>query len=37
MRLAPGQYVTDLVRYMASGYQERLWEGTAIVVEGTTR
>jgi hypothetical protein len=36
-RLAPGQYVTDLVRLMPSGYQERMWEGTATVIEGTTR
>ena len=36
-RLAPGTYVTDLVRLMPSGYQERMWEGTATVVEGTTR
>jgi hypothetical protein len=37
LRLAPGTYFTDLVRLMTNGYQERLWEGTAIVVEGTTR
>jgi hypothetical protein len=36
-RLAPGTYFTDLVRLMTNGYQERLWEGTATVVEGTTR
>jgi hypothetical protein len=35
--LDPGQYFVDLVRLMPSGYQERIWEGTAIVVEGTTR
>jgi hypothetical protein len=37
VRLAPGTYYTDLVRTMTSGLQERLWEGTATVVEGTTR
>jgi hypothetical protein len=37
VRLAPGVYFTDLVRLMPSGLQERLWEGTATVVEGTTR
>ena len=36
-RLAPGTYVTDLVRLMPSGLQERMWEGTCTVVEGTTR
>ena len=36
-RLAPGNYVIDLVRLMPDGYQERLFEGTATVVEGTTR
>ena len=36
-RLAPGTYVTDLVRLMPSGYQERMWEGSCTVVEGTTR
>ena len=36
-RLYPGTYVVDLVRLMPSGYQERLFEGTATVVEGTTR
>jgi hypothetical protein len=35
--LAPGQYFTDLVRLMPNGYQERLWEGSATVVQGTTR
>jgi hypothetical protein len=35
--LSAGQYFTDLVRMMPNGYQERLWEGTAVVVEGTTR
>lgn len=32
-----GIYVTDLVRLMPNGYQERIFEGTATVVEGTTR
>jgi hypothetical protein len=36
-RLFPGQFFVDLVRLMPSGYQERIWEGTATVVEGTTR
>jgi|SRR5215472_5444514 len=36
-RLYPGSYVTDLVRLRPDGYQERLFEGTANVVEGTTR
>ncbi|MCP3475161.1 hypothetical protein NLM33_33085 [Bradyrhizobium sp. CCGUVB1N3] len=35
--LAAGQYFTDLVRLMPNGYQERIWEGTAYVVEGTSR
>ena len=37
VRLAPGAYVSDLVREMPTGYQERIWEGVANVVEGTTR
>jgi hypothetical protein len=37
VRLAAGVYVTDLVRLMPNGLQERLWEGTATVVDGTTR
>jgi hypothetical protein len=37
MRLAEGQYVTDLVRLMVNGYQELIFEGPANVVEGTTR
>jgi hypothetical protein len=37
IRLAAGSYVTDLVRLMPQGYQERIFEGTALVVEGTTR
>jgi hypothetical protein len=35
--LAAGSYYTDLVRLMPNGYQERLWEGNAVVVQGTTR
>ena len=35
--LVAGQYYTDLVRLMPTGYQERMWEGVAVVVEGTTR
>ena len=37
VRMVPGDYVADLVREMTNGYQERLWEGTVNVVEGTTR
>jgi hypothetical protein len=38
-RLVGGyQYTVDLVRLVASnGFQERIFEGTAFVVEGTTR
>jgi hypothetical protein len=36
-RLAPGNYVCDLVRLMANGYQERLIDATATVVQGTSR
>jgi len=36
-RLAAGDYVVDMVRLAPDGMQERLWEGTATVVEGTTR
>lgn len=36
-RLFPGDFFIDFVRLMPSGYQERLWEGIATVVEGTTR
>jgi hypothetical protein len=36
-QLSPGSYVSDIVRLMPNGWQERLWEGTATVVEGTTR
>lgn len=38
-RLPPGStsYVVDLIRLMPNGYQERLFEGTATCVEGTTR
>jgi hypothetical protein len=35
--LAAGQYYVDLVRLMTNGYQERMWEGQANVVQGTTR
>jgi hypothetical protein len=37
LQLVPGDYVCDLVRTMTTGYQERIFEGTATVVEGTTR
>ena len=36
-RLFPGAFTVDLVRLMPNGYQERIWEGVATVVEGTTR
>jgi hypothetical protein len=35
--LDPGDYVSDLIRVTPTGNQERLWEGTATVVQGTTR
>jgi hypothetical protein len=37
LHLAAGQYFADLVRLMPNSYQERIWEGTATVVQGTTR
>jgi hypothetical protein len=37
LHLSAGNYYTDMVRLMPNGYQERLWEGMAVVVEGTTR
>ena len=36
-RLASGDYVTDLVHENSDGVIERLWEGTATVVDGVTR
>jgi hypothetical protein len=36
-RLTAGTYFADLVRLMANGYQERLVDAQALVVEGTTR
>jgi len=36
-RIPAGTYFCDMVRLMPSGYQERLWEGTATVIGGTTR
>lgn len=36
-RLAVGDYFVDLVRLLSNGNQERIFEGTATVVEGTTR
>ena len=36
-RLALGDHVTDLVRLLPSRYQERIWETTAILTEGTAR
>jgi hypothetical protein len=35
--LYAGNFFVDLVRLMPNGLQERLWEGTATVVVGTTR
>ena len=35
--LSAGNFVTDLVRVQPSGMIERMFEGTANVVEGTTR
>ncbi|HEY2243447.1 MAG TPA: hypothetical protein VGH47_04385 [Xanthobacteraceae bacterium] len=37
LRLWAGTFFTDLVRLQTNGYQERIFEGTAIVVTGTTR
>jgi hypothetical protein len=37
VRMVPGDYVSDLIREMPNGYSERIFEGTALVVEGTTR
>jgi hypothetical protein len=36
-RLAAGTYFADLVRLMPNGYQERMIDAQAVVVEGTTR
>jgi hypothetical protein len=36
-RLFPGDFTIDLVRLMPSGWQERIFEGVAKVVTGTTR
>lgn len=36
-QLQPGDYVSDLVRELSNGTQERIWEGICTVVEGTTR
>lgn len=35
--LAAGTYFADLVRLMPNGFQERILDAQAIVVEGTTR
>ena len=35
--LPEGDFVADLVRTLADGREERLWEGTVTVNEGTTR
>jgi hypothetical protein len=36
-RLSPGSYFVDFVRLMPNGLQERIWEGSATVEQGTTR
>jgi hypothetical protein len=36
-RLYPGTFVVDCIRLLDNGYQERLFEGSAVVVQGTTR
>jgi hypothetical protein len=36
-QIAPGDYVSDLVRLMPSGWQERLLDCTVTVAEGVTR
>lgn len=36
-RLPPGDYVSDLVRLMTSGWQERIFSATVTVVQGTSR
>jgi hypothetical protein len=35
--LPEGSLVADLIRTRSDGYDERLWEGTVTVNEGTTR
>jgi hypothetical protein len=37
LQLPPGTYVSDLVRLMVSGYQERIFAADVTVVQGTTR
>ena len=37
LNVAPGEYFADLVRQMPTGWYERIWEGNAIVVTGTSR
>jgi hypothetical protein len=37
VNVAPGEYFADLVREMPTGWQERIWEGIAVVVTGTSR
>jgi hypothetical protein len=36
LQVAPGDYVSDMVRLMPNGQQERLWEGTVSITHGTT-
>jgi hypothetical protein len=36
-RLFVGDFVADIVRYMANGYRERLIDAAVTVVKGTTR
>jgi hypothetical protein len=35
--LPVGNFVADLIRILSDGRVERLWEGTVVVNEGTTR
>jgi hypothetical protein len=36
-RVAAGSYFVDFVRLTPTGVQERIWEGEATIVDGTTR
>jgi hypothetical protein len=36
-QMTPGDYVTDIIRILPGGLQERIFEGMATVVEGTSR
>ena len=37
LHLFPGTFFVDFVRLEPNGYQERIWEGQAVVVQRTTR